>query len=147
MDIQGIALVEVVKAVEGLGSEAVHGCEAGDVRDVVVHLNCRLAAMRRRDLIGVTLQDEYALEVILKALRTMATGNELWLVERAVKYLDERMMNWRGKRKKGRWNRDDERAVEMVMRLFSVLVTRPIPVGLDWGKFRQRVGAVMGQNR
>jgi len=133
MDAQPVALVDVVKAVEGLGSGAVRGCEPGDVRDVVVHLNCRLAMMRRLTTIGspcapgVTLQDEYALEVIIKALRTMATGNELWLVERAGEYLDKRMMNWRGKRKKGRWNRDDERAVEMVMRLFSVVVTRSLP--------------------
>jgi hypothetical protein len=131
MDAQGVALVDVVKAVEGLGSGAVRGCEPGDVRDVVVHLNCRLATMRRAvgDLgePGVTLQDEYALEVILRAVRTMATGNELWVVERAVEYLDERMLNWRGRRNKGRWNRSDERAVEMVMRMFSVLVTRRLP--------------------
>jgi len=122
-----VALVDVVKAVEGLGNEAVRGCEPGDVRDVVVHLNCRLAMMRRAGDLGapgVTLQDTYALEVILRAVRTMATGNELWLVERAVEYLDCRMTSWRGKRNKGRWNRDDERAVEMVMRLFSVVVMR-----------------------
>ena len=127
MDAQGVALVDVVKAVEGMGSGAVRGCEPEDVRDVVVHLNCRLAMMRRRDVPSVTLQDEYALEVILKSLRTMATGNELWLVGRAMEYLDDRLADWRGKRNKGRWNLGDEWAVEMVMRLFSVVVMRLLP--------------------
>jgi hypothetical protein len=119
-----ISMAVIVRAAEGLPRGAVSGCEAEDVRDALVHLRARVSEMDKQvlwnDAPQWTLQDLYAVELMVRALRALGDEGDLWVAGPFVDRMEARLsLCWKCK-----WRKDERTMVDVLARMLGVVLVR-----------------------